>query len=303
MKPKRFTDRSPRCTSSYQQSVDPGGRMNKSHSIYLAALISAIAITSAAGCAVEESSMLVVGNELVAGSCELSPSLDGPFLTRGTLDLAIRNQYIMFPTIQNQLGTSDMVKITPAGGAGGGGGAGMGSGLDDVLIEGNTIILEQAEVNFDLPNGVMIAGLPSSIDIPTSGTVFPQGLVSTGLEIISPDIGRILEGQVNTRGAIFTLLVKIKFTGVTASGSEVISTELTYPLDICFGCLIGYTPGTLFTDDDNSLTCDPLAGEASAEIDNAEPPCLIGQDQVVDCRLCRVVQRSQEDADMVCDPP
>jgi len=276
--------------------------MNTRTKVALTGIVAASAILTASGCAVEESSMLVVGNELITGTCELSPSVDGPFLTRGTLDLAIRNQYIMFPVIQNQLGRSSDVVIKPAG-AGGGGGT-SGSGLGDVLIEGNTVILQQADVDFEIPGGIAPT-FPSKLTIPTSGTVFPQGVAATGIEIISPDLGNLLAAQINQRGLVVTMLVKVQFSGVTASGTDVVSTELTYPLDVCFGCLVSHQPGTLFTDDDNSLTCDPLARPADADVveDKSDAPCLIGQDAAVDCRLCRTVQSSQEEADRICDPP
>lgn len=258
------------------------------------ALLGVAAMGSA--CSVEESSMLVVGNAFLQDDCVAQPNLEGPFLARGTLDVSIRSQYIMFPVLQNQLGPSEQVRIQAAGA-----GAGQGSGLDDVLIEGNTIILNEAEVEFELPPGV--AGLPSNIRIPTSGTVFPQGVSSAGIELISPNFGQGLAGVVGA-GTTLTVLVKVRFFGVTASGTEVESAEFSYPLDICNGCLIAYAPGSLFPTDGNRLTCDPLDQPATVEEvpEEPEPPCIIGQDQPVDCRLCRTLKADEASADAQCDP-
>jgi hypothetical protein len=184
-------------------------------------------------------------------------------------------------------------------------------GLDPIQTEGNIISLKGATVSFTTPP--LSFPLPQNIFIPTSGSVFPAGSASTGLEVISVDVGNIIRqapefftGAEFMRGSVVTVLVTVKFKGVTSSGTEVESNEFDFPLDICAGCLLFYAPNTIFEDDDGSPTCEYL-GEALTEDSVVVPPeisipCLIGQDVAVDCRLCRTVVGDAEDADAVCDP-
>jgi hypothetical protein len=133
--------------------------------------------------------------------------------------------------------------------------------------------------------------------------------------VLSVDIGNVVrrspeffDANNNTfrKGAVVTVLVNVKFSGVTTSGSTVESNDFTFPLDICAGCLLVTAPGTLFPDDDNSLTCDPAKipqDNENIDVDNTvDTPCIIGQDDAVDCRLCRTLAGNDQDADALCDP-
>lgn len=270
-------------------------------------LVPMLAVAMMGSACVEDiGSMLVVKNSVLGGACELNAELEGNFRSRGTLDVMLTNRYFLFPTVQNQLRPSSDVKIKAQAG-------GVTGDFRDVLNEGNAITLEGATVSFTTPPNVSFA-LPQNVFIPTSGTVFPQGLTTTQLEVLSVDIGNIVRrapeffdaaNETFRKGAVVTVLVTIKFQGRTTSGTEIESNEFTYPMDLCAGCLLVYSPGTLFIDDDNSLTCDTskATGDDNQNIDSAvETPCLIGQDDVVDCRLCRTLAADDLTADALCDP-
>lgn len=285
-----------------------------------------LAWLAGSACVAEENgSLFVVRNERLsggAGACGFEPSLDGDFLARGTLDISLTDRYLMHPTVLNQLQQTVNVRIVPAGGgaggagAAGGGGAGGGGGINDfrqALNETNAIILDGARVSFTTPPGLSFA-LPSDRFIPVSGTVQPAALTTTALEVLGVDLGNIVrrapeffDPGTNTfrRGAVVTVLVEIRFEGKTATGIDVESNTFRFPLDICAGCLLVHTPGTLAADDDNSLTCDPskvVAGMGGAALAQPETPCIIGQDQAVDCTLCRTLVSDDALADELCDP-
>ncbi len=265
-------------------------------------LSAAAALLTAGGCAVEDSSMLIVGNSSLAPAPTCAPNANtNTFVSRGVLDVSLGKQYLMYPIIQNQLGNSEDVRIKPA--AVGGGGA-QGNGLGDVLVEGNTVLLREATVEFELPEGLPLA-FPSELTIPVSGSIAPGATYAPSLELVSPELADLLVNQINQRGLQVAMLVRLKFFGTTASGTEIESTEFTYPLDVCFGCLISYNIDSLTTLPDGRRTCDPADLVLNADQEDPDEPtdvCHLGQDAPVDCRVCRTAKASDTVADAECDP-
>jgi hypothetical protein len=272
----------------------------------MAAMLLVLMLGSA--CVAEEEvvgSMFVVHNARLSDACELQAQVDGDFLARGTVDVMLTNRYLLNPTIQNQLNSSADVKIESAG-------AGAGD-IRDFNLEGNNIVLQGATVSFTTPANVSFV-LPQNVFIPVSGTITPGGVTTTSLEVLSVEVGNIVRRATeffdqNTetfrKAAVVTVLVTVKFAGKTSSGTEVTSNEFTFPVDMCAGCLLIHPPGTLFPDDDDSLTCDSNAAIAAGlEVpqDDVATPCTLGQDDVVDCRLCRTLAPDDLTADELCDP-
>jgi len=284
----------PAVTTNTQTHVHEG-IMNK---FKVPALGIVLAMLVLAGCVEEEASVLVVGNESPAGTCELTGSTDGPFLSRGVMDISLTKRYVMAPVLLNQLGNSQMVRL-------------MTIGTDPMLnatqIEGNTLILEGANVTFTTNVPALDAALQADLFIPVGGTVFPSSSTAIGLEVISESLGRQIEatGLFGNRGTLVTILVNVTFTGRSTAGRDITSTEFSFPLDICSGCLLIYPPGTLFPDDDGSQTCD-VTKDPNATGTNAstifDEVCTYGQDEVVDCRLCRSAVGDPTNADTICDP-
>lgn len=276
----------------------------------IAVTVALLAMGMGTGCVEESGGLFVLHNQQLSDSCELEASREGPAVSRGVLDIALNNRYFMYPTIENQLKSSDDVSIESSAGGGTGSPA-------DFRTEGNIVSLRGAEVSFQTPNNVSFAGqLPQGLFIPVSGTITPEGIATTGLEVINVNIGNVIRNSREFRdgtgefdytpGALVNLLVTVKFRGITASGTEVESNEFTYPLDVCARCLLTYSPGTLFPDSDgDGLTCDLRQAPEDADIDVAtvEPPCVLGQDAPVDCTFCRTLRPDDADADALCDPP
>lgn len=282
------------------------------------ALLTVVMAAALSGACVEETgTFLVLGTQaLSSGQCELNPEAE-ELRTRGTMDIMLTNRYVMFPLILNSMKPSSEVIIQSGAGGGAGGGAaaggGMGgNGLEPVQTEGNIISLKGATVSFTAPQ--VSFPLPQNIFIPTSGSVFPSDNAVTALEVISVEVGNIIRDSVEfvsngefRRGSVVTVLVSVKFKGVTSSGTEVESNEFDFPLDICAGCLLFYAPNTISEDDDGSATCEYKPVQATEGEETVTPPsisipCLIGQDEYVDCRLCRTLAGNAQ-ADAICDPP
>jgi hypothetical protein len=302
----------------------------------LAGLISCLMV--GASCVEETGQLLVLRNDLRStGQCNPTPTQEGAGLSRGTLDIMLSNRYVMFPVVLNTMKPSSNVTVGVAGGgagggAGGAGGAGGGTGgIANVQTEGNIVNLESATVSIIAPETIQFP-VPQGVEIPTSGAVFPEDVISTGLEVISPVLGDAIRassdfytGTAFKRGTVITVLVEVKFKGTSSSGTEVESNEFTFPLDICAGCLLTYAPDTVVpavadgNGDDDRLTCDPIdraayedarneEGEGTGAIDDVTTniimqPCFVGQDEAVDCRLCRTLAVASSDPDAICDPP
>ena len=271
-------------------------KTSNSHLFYL---VSLLVILTSLGCAEEESTLLIVGNEALSESCEISGSIAGPFLGRGVVDVSLSDNYIMTPVVQSRLGNSDDVQLATGG----------GPELDDATVEGNTVILEGAEVSFTTNVAPLQPIFQAELFIPIGGTIFPNSSSGIAIEVITSSIVEQIRqaGLFVTPETRVTILINIKFKGRTSSGTEVESTEFSFPLDICSRCLLTYPPGTLAQANPQSpLTCDPVVvAAASSSLVTVDPPegvCLFGQDSFVDCRLCRSLIPNQEQANAVCDP-
>jgi hypothetical protein len=82
--------------------------------------------------------------------------------------------------------------------------------------------------------------------------------------------------------------VYVKFYGTTLGGQYIESDEFLYPVDVCYGCLVSFPPGALVT---YAPTANPpvvksayCSGAVAATTTTV--PCIIGQDQPVDCQAC-----------------
>ncbi len=81
-------------------------------------------------------------------------------------------------------------------------------------------------------------------------------------------------------GAAVTLVASVKLEGMTLAGEVVETPSFEFTVKVCEGCLIQYPLDA----DDPSLPgyqCIPYG-------DLAETPCVLGQDDPIDCRLCAV---------------
>jgi hypothetical protein len=79
-----------------------------------------------------------------------------------------------------------------------------------------------------------------------------------------------------------TRIAQVRVFGETLGGLEVESADITYVIRVCEGCLVFFPSESL-----------DMAGGCNQELDQnaGELPCRFGQDDAVDCRICRGVNR------------
>lgn len=249
---------------------------------------SALALT-VVGCAEDTPEIYIVQNQIPDDSCTVSANASGSaFRARGVLDISVRSSYVMYPLVQNVLVPSETVEFAGQGGGGG--------GLAGVDWEANSITLTRAVAEFDGPAALGITG--REVEIPLSGSMTPADFTAVELEVIPERFSTILADSdlLRNAGDRATLLVRLKFFGVTASGREVDSNQFTYPIEICRECLIDIPleainvsqplpncanlDGTVVEDDDGTITINFDVGDT----------CTPGQDDPIDCRLVCATQ-------------
>ena len=253
------------------------------------------------GCADEPNAIYVLGNTIPQAGCTVAASETGPFRPRGILDIALTNRYIMYPTIQNQMLSSAT--------------AGMASPpkmstkaeavFTNQLIEGNNVAITGAQIQYSPPPSFPVPMPDQNV---TVSAVVPvnAGLTSLGLEIIPTDLGNALAnaGALSEKGMIIPVLVHIRFEGISSSGTVVQSNRFTYPIDICNGCLVTYPPSADIPSNGipDCQKDDYGSNDESSVLSSIIPPCDMGQDDDVDCRLCHLHIGDSTKAGIICEP-
>jgi hypothetical protein len=212
-----------------------------------------VAATAAAtsGCADNDSALFVRAVvRLEAPQCTAKADPNSTLLGGGVLDRAFRDTYDAALLVGNQmtrLGSRTQHRTETS----------------RIVIRGAIVNVMDSEGNSLSEFTVDATGFvdPGAGDDPGYGIVFAP--------LVPPGTGA--DGQ--------SLNVGVKVFGETLGGTELESAELTYPVFVCTGCLISAP----------AETCDPTTGVCSclgADSSGVEAPCRLGQDDLVDCRLC-----------------
>jgi hypothetical protein len=99
--------------------------------------------------------------------------------------------------------------------------------------------------------------------------------------MIPPQIGDSIRGQLgNRRGASRTVIAGIRVFGTTLGGKEITSGEFTFPIDVCYGCLIDYPLEAVNDSGGPARVCQGSTEGISTS------QCIRGQDALIDCREC-----------------
>ncbi|MCB9507095.1 MAG: hypothetical protein H6698_03285 [Myxococcales bacterium] len=246
-----------------------------------------------AGCAENTPEIAVTFNLPFTDECEVPSASSGAntvYQSRGTLDLFVRNSYLMAPRLENTLVPSEDARIGSAtGGAG---------GLQGTDWEANSISLRRAVIRFDGPDALDLP-LPKELTREISGTITPGGVATTLLEAIPESLGRTLEdARILRQGTHITLNLHIKYFGETYSGREVDSNEFIYPIELCYGCLLNFPVAAVDFSYDVLPNCRNI-GDTEIAL-----PCFPGQDDIVDCRaVCPIVTVVPDaDPEGICEP-
>jgi hypothetical protein len=172
----------------------------------------------------------------------------------------------------------------------------------DGRLESHQVFLEQARVTFSYDNAIYLPTVDSR-SLPVSGFVSPGGgLTVTPVEIIDASMAARLGQKLPMRdvdnpfpGA--GLIAKVELRGKTADGTEVSTNELQFPITICRGCLLQFPAEADDTSDFSpGLDCNDVSKDVSSR------PCRLGQDEPVDCRLCKRAKPQSEADQAQCDP-
>ncbi len=237
-------------------------------------------LLGSAGCADSESMLFVRQAQARISSgatgCTVDSSPSSLFITEGTLDLAFRTEYVAALLVGNQLvarGNSSQLRTETS----------------RVEMEGAVVRLEDGRNTVWGPFTVPGAGF---ID-PATGSTPAYGLTETIL--VGSNFGNSLVAELRQTLAVRRYTSVVKVVGKTLGGTPVESGEWRFPLTICYACLVTFPPEA----SDPKLTrpnCDLPASTGTT----VAAPCALGQDDAVDCRVCKLSVRPQDIA--LCQP-
>jgi hypothetical protein len=218
--------------------------------------------TCTAACADDDSSMYVEGVlAMQPPACDLKADPSAPQLLRGTLDVAFLQSYQGAVLVANQL--------TPRG------------VKKQLRTETQGVELEGAEVTISNAQGDVL----DEFSTPTGGFVHSNTSETPGyglalVTLIPPQLGDSIGGQLGkNRGASRTVIAGIRVYGTTLGGTEITSGQFTFPIDVCYGCLVDFPLDAVM---DTGMT--RICQGGTDKITTAQ--CIRGQDAIIDCREC-----------------
>ncbi len=226
--------------------------------LFSAALLALGGLVLSAGCA-DNNSMLFVRGVVSADASSCTPKADpaNTYLAYGYLDTAFTSTYTGFLLVGNQLvarGSRTQIRTEP-----------------------NRITIRGAVVTISNPAAT---GAAFSFSTTATGFVDPSlgdtpgyGLVAVDL---IPGVNNVTVGgqpYLPTNGEV---IVTVSVFGDTLGGTSITSSSLTFPIKICYGCLVSFP----------SKALDPLIKTRCTGDPPTTTPCTFGQDAAVDCRLC-----------------
>jgi len=198
--------------------------------------------------------------------CSFTSDPTQPFISSGVLDIALRQQYSPTFLIGNQ--------------------AEPEVNSQQLQTETNIITVQGAIVRVTNSAGVQVnrfTRLATATVYPSSGSVPGYAPITvTILDSATLMDDAVLEANV-AGGGTSRLVTYVTFFGQTTGGTSVQSNEFEFPVDVCFGCLIGFSA----TDDNPLSAFQPNCLLAGATASSAPSPCIPGQDFTIDCSQCQ----------------
>ncbi len=168
-----------------------------------------------------------------------------------------------------------------------------------VRVETNRVQLRGAVVRVTDSQGNQIStftSLTEGVVDPSTGTT--PGVTQAALTVVDPATADILRKQLPNRSARKTILTFFKVFGQTLGGTYVESGEYQHVVNVCSGCLVVFPSEAIDPAQktpDKPVNCElgfPVGTQISAT--TIALPCVMGQDQPIDCRLCHGIP--------ACDP-
>jgi len=195
-----------------------------------------------------------------SNGCVADSSTTGPVVLSGALDVALSLSY------QADL----LVGFQPVGNVPN---APAGVSFQDVVVR-----VEDA-------SGTVLWG---PVTVPSAGFAdsapdhVTYGLTQTTL--LGAELGARLAAELQAQPGLVRHLTSVaRVSGQTVGGSAVQSDEFRFPLTVCYGCLITFPREA----NDLKLSKQPNCLLSPATGAPVPKPCRVGQDDEVDCRVCK----------------
>lgn len=161
---------------------------------------------------------------------------------------------------------------------------------DNVNLKAETarVTLQGAVVHVDDTSGNEInsfTSLSSGFIDPGTGGVPSYGPMA--LTLIDPKTSAAMAGSLPKEGHT-RVVAHFTVFGQTAGGDDIESDEFQFPIDVCNGCLVSFPADSVDPVEQaangGAPNCDAAISSSSGG--TTTTPCVIGQDQIVDCRFC-----------------
>jgi hypothetical protein len=231
------------------------------------AVVTVAAASAFPACAHDDTTLFVAGvlqppqSSSAGGQCIYTVTTSAPMIGRGLVDASIAKSY----TPVFLMGSQMKAQVNP----------------DSVRAESSNTTIQGAIVR---------VVDPTSGAVTMSNTVLASGLIyaaqgtspsylAMGTTIMDlPSIQHFDPGAANPPNPSRLAVVYVKFFGQTGGHQSIESDEFQYPVDVCNGCLVVIPAGDVATQD---AYCS-----GKVALKSSSTPCVIGQDQYVDCQLC-----------------
>lgn len=218
-------------------------------------ILIALVVILASGCAENRSSLFIKQVLVADANCTIESPDSTRFRTRGALDVAFSHNYALPVLVANQMTAR--------------------ASASDLVTETNGVQIVGANVQIWV--GGVAEGTPWGFYQPTSGYVEPEGEAYTWVVAVPEAYLESYGASGTSCGDIPPLVtVGVQILGTTTGGTEVDTPEFYFSIDLTCGGLV--TCPTESADEDGNLCMSTDAPEL-------EPAC-IGQDELIDCRLC-----------------
>ena len=224
-------------------------------------ILAGLAASVLPSCATNDSMMFIIGvYARKQGSCSPKPEAGAPIWANGTLDRLFASDYNAALLIGNQ--------ITERG------------SREQLRTETSRVSLKGAEVQLESVKGEELAPAFSS-----TATGFVDAASGTDPSI-AVMYATLIPASVAGGLPLGTVVAKVRVFGDTLGGEDVESSELSFPIEVCEGCLIAYTAASRDlaaggTEYQCLVATDPSGTSASVDL-----PCQLGVDLPAPCTVC-----------------
>lgn len=236
----------------------------------------ACGVAAVGACKSDDSTLFVQGvlaaQPVSAGAeCSFTSDPTQPFISSGILDIAFRSEYDPTYLIGNQ----SVPEVNS----------------QQLATETNIITVQGAIVRITDAAGNQLntfSRLAATTVYPSSGSVPGYAPITvTTIDSTTINSNASLQANVNAQGTT-RLVTYVQFFGQTTGGNSIKSDEFEFPVDVCNGCLVGFSA----TSDNTSpayLQPNCILAASATSTSSLPTPCVPGQDFAIDCSQCQEV--------------